>query len=166
MTSEIKKVLARKAHPEVGVQHVKHIALGEDVQEVGVVDVAQPQPVTIEERIEYLEMVVQNTVMSLDSIFALLKELRDASSAAKDKKIVKEIEAVRSDDTIPVGTQMYGTTKGLTYWLEVKEDGFWVGNTKYGSVSAAAKGVSGVRRSGWAFWKLPDGRTLKEVYRG
>jgi hypothetical protein len=49
--------------------------------------------------------------------------------------------------------------------MEVEIDGYRIGNFKYASLSAAAEVVSGVRRSGWVFWKLPSGETLKELYK-
>ena len=45
------------------------------------------------------------------------------------------------------------------------EDGYYIDNVKYYSLSAAAEAVSGVRRSGWTFWKLVDGTTVKEAFR-
>jgi hypothetical protein len=70
-------------------------------------------------------------------------------------------------DGIPLGTICYGVTEKsafLTY-LTVEEDGYVVGSKVFQSLSAAAEAVSLVRRSGWTFWKLLDGRTLKEAFR-
>lgn len=69
-------------------------------------------------------------------------------------------------DGIPIGTECWGTTEKQPFllYLTVEADGYVVGHTKYPSLSAAAEVVSKVRRSGWAFWKLHDGRTLKEAF--
>ncbi|RLI56702.1 MAG: hypothetical protein DRO87_07760, partial [Candidatus Thorarchaeota archaeon] len=53
---------------------------------------------------------------------------------------------------------------GQMYILRPTPEGFRVGDQIYKSLSAAAEAVSGVRRSGWTFWKLPDGRTAKEAF--
>lgn len=70
-------------------------------------------------------------------------------------------------DGIPVGTTCFGATEKspFLYYLTVETDGYVVGSRKFASLSAAAEVVSLVRRSGWTFWKLLDGRSLKEAYR-
>jgi len=70
-------------------------------------------------------------------------------------------------DGIPIGTTCLGATEKspFLYYLTVKADGYTVGSQKFASLSAAAEAISFVRRSGWTFWKLVDGRTLKEAYR-
>jgi len=70
-------------------------------------------------------------------------------------------------DGIPVGLVCHGVTSKSHFllFLEVEEDGYIVGATKYDSLSAAAQAVSGVRRSGWTFWKLASGTTLKEAFK-
>ena len=65
---------------------------------------------------------------------------------------------------IPAGTLLFGKCSKKETILVVTETGFFIGNTRYNSLSAAAKNVSGVRRSGWAFWKTIDGRTAKEAF--
>jgi hypothetical protein len=70
-------------------------------------------------------------------------------------------------DGVPIGIECWGTTENSPYMqiMTVEIDGYRIGNSKYGSLSAAAEVVSGVRRSGWVFWKLPTGETLKELYK-
>jgi hypothetical protein len=71
-------------------------------------------------------------------------------------------------DGLPIGTVCMGATEKspFLYYLTVEPDSYRVGSTHFESLSAAAEAVSLVRRSGWAFWKLLDGRTLKEAFRG
>lgn len=71
-------------------------------------------------------------------------------------------------DGIPIGTVCFGATEKspFLYYLTVEESGYRVGSTQFASLSAAAEVVSMVRRSGWTFWKLLDGTTLKEAFRG
>ena len=73
----------------------------------------------------------------------------------------------RNKDGIPVGVVAIGETEKspFKFYLTVLKDGYQVGTIKYESLSAAAEAVSKVRRSGWTFWRLPDGRTLKEAYK-
>ena len=90
---------------------------------------------------------------------------------SKDTQVEREPISEQSDvllnnDGIPIGTILLGTTKDQTYLLIVDELGeYMVGYTKYTSLSAAAEAVSGVRRSGWTFWKLSDGTTAKESFK-
>lgn len=143
------------------------VALGEDV-----VDGVQMErePHTIEDRVVYLEQAVKQHTISLDSLYAIVKELQQGKEHQEHvEEIDKAIEVNKSDNRIPVGTRLKGTTKGTPFWCIVKDDGFYVGITKYESLSAAAQGVSGVRRSGWTFWKFEDGKnegkSVKEVYK-
>ena len=96
----------------------------------------------------------------------MVKELREKIDGDMDKAVVETVKAKKSDSVLPEGTVLHGTTKGLSFFLQVRDSGFWVNNMKYDSLSAAAEGISGVRRSGWTFWKFPDGKNVKEVLRG
>ena len=70
-------------------------------------------------------------------------------------------------DGIPIGTVCMGATEKshFLFYLTVEAEGYALGSHLFASLSAAAEAASQVRRSGWTFWKLLDGRTLKEVYR-
>jgi hypothetical protein len=71
-------------------------------------------------------------------------------------------------DGLPVGQRLVGVTKGIGYVLTVTPDSYFVaGKGEFPSLSAAAEAVSGVRRSGWTFWKIMGGggKTVKEAYR-
>ena len=70
-------------------------------------------------------------------------------------------------DGIPIGIVCIGATEKspFLYYLTVEENGYTVGSQTYASLSAAAEAVSLVRRSGWTFWKLLNGMTLKEAYK-
>lgn len=86
----------------------------------------------------------------------------------KDKPGGSSVNAYDSlnRDGIPIGLECWGVTEKRMFllYLTVEADGYVIGHTKYASLSAAAEVVSGVRRSGWTFWKLDDGRTLKEAF--
>lgn len=70
-------------------------------------------------------------------------------------------------DGIPIGTVCLGATEKspFLFYLTVNPESYTVGLQEFASLSAAAEAVSQVRRSGWTFWKLVDGRTLKDAYR-
>jgi len=144
------------------------VALGEDMAE-GIV--LEHEPRTVEERLTYLEQVLKQHTISLDSIYTIIKDTQKNNKEACEQAahLDHEIEVNRSDNKIPVGTRLKGLTKGVPFWCMVRSDGFYVGITRYESLSAAAEGVSGVRRSGWTFWKFDagkhEGRSVKEVYR-
>lgn len=149
------------------ITEVKCVALGEEEADVEMVEVVDKQPATDSEKIEALEKRVFHLTNALDSLFTMFKELRDGVSREADTRISRIIEKKRKENKVevPEGTVLTGKTKGLSYFLQVREGGFYVGITRYDSLSAAAEGVSGVRRSGWTFWRLPDGKSVKEAFK-
>lgn len=146
----------------------KYVALGEEGPEIEVAEVA-PDPQTMEERVFATEKAISQLALSLDSIYSILKKMRDRSAARKDFAIGENIEKVKSDMKVPEGTVLVGETRGVPYYCEAKSGAFYVGVTRYPTLSAAAQGVSGVRRSGWTFWRLSggkhNGKTVKEVFK-
>lgn len=153
----------------VGTELVKEsdrcVALGDEGPEVEVAEVEQP-PANDHERMNVLEQRINQLALAIDSIHSILKKMRDRVEGKKNFAINQKIEKVKSENKIPEGTVLTGVTKGVPYYLEVKNGGFYVGVCKFDTLSAAAEEVSGTRRSGWTFWKLPDGRTVKEVFKG
>lgn len=111
-------------------------------------------PKSLEEKVELLRQQVEELTKAFNGVCQVkLKESRQQRVYNRTRKI-------------PIGTAFYGkSTINGVYILNVLHDGYYVGNTKYSSISAAAEAVSGVRRSGWTFWKLPDGRTAKEAFK-
>jgi hypothetical protein len=144
------------------------VALGDDVAEAEVVEVADVAPANIEEQVAYLEKRVYHLTNAMDSLFTVVKGLSDNVNMEKDNRLNDVIEIKKKENKveIPEGTVLTGKTKGLSYFLHTKDGGFYVGITRYDSLSAAAEGISGVRRSGWTFWRLPDGKTVKEAFKG
>jgi hypothetical protein len=140
----------------------RKLALGEahQLEEEGV-GVAE-KPVTLQERVEALE----------NQVFELIAALNEFNrTRLKDKREQERFDEFAAQevnkDGIPIGTILMGkTTKfgGLEVFLTVRSDGYYIGEKKQTSLSAAAENVSGVRRSGLVFWKLPDGRTVKEAF--
>ena len=149
-------------------EDIKYVALGEEGPEVEIVEVA-PQPQTQEEKINLMEIRMNQLALSIDSLHSIIKKLRDRSSAKRDYAISERIEKIKSDGKIPEGTILVGITRNVPYYCEVKDGAFYIGVTRYPTLSAAAAGVSGVRRSGWAFWKLSggkhNGKTVKEIFK-
>ena len=119
-----------------------------------------------EERLSVLE---QQVAYMTTIITALRVRLKKGSPRVKVPKAEEEIPAPfgKNKDGLPIGLVCIGETEKNTFPLcmTVAEDGYVLGMKTYPSVSAAAEAVSFVRRSGWAFWKIPDGRTLKEVFK-
>ena len=65
---------------------------------------------------------------------------------------------------ILMGTVLRGESRGSQYTLEVLADKYLCSNGYlYQSLSGAALGVSGNRRSGWKFWHGSDGRPIGEI---
>lgn len=161
-----KETAAEKVYvePHIVKDGDRCVALGEEGPEGEAAEVGLP-PANDHERLEALEQQLNQIVLSLDSLFRMLKKIREIVEGKKDSAVNEKIKQVKSQNKIPEGTVLNGVTRGVPYYLEVKDGSFFVGITKYETLSAAAEGVSGVRRSGWKFWKLPDGRTVKEVFK-
>lgn len=134
---------------------LKNVSLGK-APDSGVGKTIKPK--NEHERLAFIE----NKLSMLTEIVARMQK-----AVHLDEKREEEMSAYEdvNRDGLTIGSNFIGTTKGMTYVLTVQNDAYYIGATPYASLSAAAEGVSGVRRSGWTFWKLPDGRTVKEVYR-
>jgi len=147
-------------------EEVKCVALGDDT-DIEEVQVEENQPQTNDEKIASLEQRVSFLTSSMDSMFTMVKKLGDKIDVNRNRSIEAFIEKKKKENKveIPEGTVLTGTTKGLNYFMHIKDGGFYVGITRYESLSAAAEGVSGVRRSGWTFWRLPDGKNVKETFK-
>jgi ribonuclease HII len=125
------------------------IALGQAVRSSGVGVAVSKKELSDQERINVLEQQIAHMQRIIQSL--------------KTKKAPSNL----NKDGVPIGIECWGTTENSPYMqiMTVEIDGYRIGNSKYGSLSAAAEVVSGVRRSGWVFWKLPTGETLKELYK-
>lgn len=125
------------------------IALGQAVKSSGVGLAVSKKELSDQERIYVLEQQIDHMKKMIQSL--------------KTKKTPSNL----NKDGVPIGLECWGTTEKVPYLLimSVEIDGYRIGNFKYSSLSAAAEAVSGVRRSGWVFWKLPTGETLKELYK-
>jgi hypothetical protein len=78
----------------------------------------------------------------------------------------KKVEPVpgTNSEGVPTGLVLKGESKGSHFTLEVLEDNYLCSDGYiYQSLSGAALGVSGNRRSGWRFWRGPDGRSVGEI---
>ncbi len=72
--------------------------------------------------------------------------------------------AVENKEKIPIGTVLRGESKGSRYTLEVLDEGYLCNDGNiYQSLSGAALGVSGNRRSGWRFWKNVEDKSIGEM---
>lgn len=110
------------------------------------------EPLTIEERLSVLEAKIESLI-------------QNRAERREEERIDPQPSPGVNKDGIPINLNFIGITRGVPYVLTVLPDAYYVGNRPYPSLSAAAKAVSGVRRSGWTFWKLPNGRTAKEVFK-
>lgn len=121
---------------------------------VGTGVVSKPQ--TINERINLLERSMKSLTQAFNAV---------NSAIVKDNRQQDIYDGLLNKDGIPVETSLLGQSiRGGTYVLSVKHNKYYIGTAEYDSLSAAAEAASGVRRSGWTFWRIPDGRTVKEVY--
>lgn len=130
------------------------IALGKAaITGTGVGTIVEPK--TVEERLTALEAKI-----------GVLVETATFSNKTRKRDTPKhDVNPDTNKDGIPFYLNLIGVTHGVPYVLTVTQDAYYLGNRPYATLSAAAKSVSGVRRSGWTFWKLPDGRTAKEAFK-
>ena len=133
------------------------IALGQAISHPMVMAVNKSR-LSDEDRISILEQQVAHMAK-------IIQALKD-----KNKKSANAYAGHVGDvnkDGLPIGLICYGVTSKYPFpiFLGVEESGYMVGTTLYESLSAAAEAVSGVRRSGWTFWRLNDGTTLKEAFK-
>ena len=132
----------------------KSLTLGKAVRRKGKAIAIKPK--SIEDRVCMLEAMVAN-LLKINA--KILVDKPEGGDNAYDSALNK--------DGIPHDLCFVGVDKtGFPRVLTVKEDGYYVGDVKYGSLSAAAEDISGIiRKSGWVFWKLADGRTVKEAFK-
>ncbi len=70
----------------------------------------------------------------------------------------------KNKEGLKIGTTLRGESRGREYTLEALEEGYLCSDGGiYDSLSGAALGVSGNRRSGWKFWKDVAGTPIGEV---
>ena len=111
------------------------------------------KPVTMEDRVETLEQMTRE----------LLKNINIDHN--KPKRNVKLLTGLNKDG-IPIGMPLFGeSTKSGISMLTVCKDCYKLNGEQFDSLSAAAEKTSGVRRSGWAFWKTPEGMSVKEAFK-
>jgi hypothetical protein len=120
-------------------------------------------PSSLQEEVESLRQQIEQ----LTAAFHVVNCLR-----VKDKRQQRKYDSGFDEflndnkDGLPDGIALIGTSeRGGTQVLTVDGNQYRIGTAIFNSLSAAAEAASGVRRSGWTFWKLPDGRTVKEVFR-
>jgi len=90
-------------------------------------------------------------------VAALEKKLRDLES-----KVVAE--PTENKEGLKIGTTLRGESRGQEYTLEALDEGYLCSDGNiYDSLSGAALGVSGNRRSGWKFWRDVAGTPIGEV---
>jgi hypothetical protein len=135
-------------------------ALGAGKPGVSTCLAVDPANLSPEERIHMLEEQMRHLL----KVITTLKKRRYSAPAAAAKSTPVENA---NKDGIPIGTTCFGGTEKspFIYYLTVEEDGYVVGGQKFASLSAAAETVSQVRRSGLTFWRMLNGKTLKEVFR-
>ncbi len=129
----------------------------------------EKQKIVLKNKPSSLKEEFEDMKLKLESITEMFYILRKRYGKKKKDKSEKDVvDDVFNKDGIPLNSSFIGYTSSSNYpfILIINEKGnYKVGNKSFNSLSASAEFVSGVRRSGWTFWKLFDGRTLKEVYK-
>lgn len=103
------------------------------------------------------------------TIIPATRDLLESKVAALEKKLRVlesrvQAEPVDNKEGLRIGTILRGESRGQEYTLEILEEGYLCSDGNiYDSLSGAALGVSGNRRSGWKFWRDVAGTSLGEV---
>ena len=141
-----------------------------EVKEINIIQQKEAEVKSLRNQLEDMQLKLdamqEMVLMFRKTLMDKNKPSNEDEAAAVEVK--EEDNAVYNKDGIPLNGAFIGYTQASPwpYILIVDNDGSYrVGNKTYASLSAAAEDVSGVRRSGWVFWELLDGRTLKEVYK-
>lgn len=139
----------------------KKIALG---SAPAVSTIVVEKPLTLEEKVEALQKHVEELTKVFNSINSIrVKDKRQQKAYDLNSLLFQQNEA--NKDGIPIGISLMGhSSKNGVHVLTVNADAYYIGVTKYDSLSAAAEAASGIRRSGWTYWKVLDGRTVKEAF--
>ena len=117
---------------------------------------------SIAERVEEITKVTA-------TIIPAPKDLLERKVSALEERIQELEQRVRAEpsensENLKIGTTLRGNSGGKEYTLDVLEVGYLCSNGKiYDSLSGAALGVSGNRRSGWKFWKDVAGIPIGEI---
>lgn len=112
---------------------------------------------------------VEDRLSAIENMLASIVEINSKNVLAADKpdtNLNAYVGMPRNKDGIPLNISLLGSSKFGPRILYVSEDGYYLGNELYASLSAAAEAASGiVRKSGWVFWKLPNGKSIKETFK-
>lgn len=121
-------------------------------------------PQSLQEEVESLRRQVQQLTAAFHAVNCV--RVKDKRQQETYNTEFDEFLQDTNKDGLPNGIALIGTSErnGIRI-LTVDGNQYRVGTAVYGSLSAAAEAVSGVRRSGWTFWKLPDGRNVKEAFK-
>lgn len=80
--------------------------------------------------------------------------------------LVVPIKELVAKGVLAAGTELRGTRYDTTYTATVTAEGeLRVGSDTYDTPSGAGKAAIGRGVNGWRFWRLPDGRQLRELTR-
>lgn len=116
---------------------------------------------SVEKRLELME----TRVITMEELITSLFSLKKGNKNAYQPEVMIKGTPELNKDGIPINMVFLGTTFGQSFLLTVHKFNYSIGNKTYETLSAAAEAVSGNRRSGWAFWKGMDGRTVKELFK-
>ena len=94
----------------------------------------------------------------------LERKVADLESKLRDLENRVVAEPTENREGLKIGTILRGESKGQSYTLETLDKGYLCSDGDiYDTLSGAALGVSGNRRSGWKFWRDVEGTPIGEV---
>ncbi len=115
------------------------------------------------------EEIVQVTATIVPAPKGLLEEkvvglegrIDDLSTLIETALLDRTRPPTTNKDGLKIGVVFQGESKGTKYTLEVLDKDYLCSDGSiYETLSGAAQGVSGNRRSGWKFWRDIEGNTV------
>ena len=104
---------------------------------------------------------LERKVVDLEGKISKLSSAIEKLSVSKTNQPGKK---KRNKEGLKIGTILQGESRGQKYTLEVLEKDYLCSDgTIYQSLSGAALGVSGNRRSGWKFWRDIEGTPIGAI---
>ncbi len=117
---------------------------------------------SIAERSEEITTVTATVIPASRDLLARKMSALERKIEDLERKITPT--PTRNREGLKIGTTLRGESRGEGYTLEALDEGYLCSDGNiYDSLSGAALGVSGNRRSGWKFWKDVAGTPIGEL---
>lgn len=117
---------------------------------------------SIAERGEEITKVTATVIPAPEGLLERKLTVLEKKIERLERKVI--VVPTKNGEGLEIGTILRGESRGDSYTLEILDEGYLCSDGRiYDSLSGAAQGVSGNRRSGWKFWKDVAGTSIGEL---